>query len=81
MSRNVTITLDEDTLRAAKVAAARRGLSLSALLREELERIAERDQRYEVARRAALDWMERGAPLGPGQLPARDELHERHALR
>jgi hypothetical protein len=81
MARNVTITLDEDTLRAAKIAAARRGLSLSALLREEIERIAERDQRYEVARRAALDWMERGASLGPDRLPTRDELHDRRALR
>jgi hypothetical protein len=81
MARNITITLDEDTLRAAKVAAARRGLSLSALLRAEIGRIAEMDERYEAARRAAFEWMERGCSLGGTRPSARDELHDRDALR
>src|SRR5581483_958525 len=35
-SRNITLTLDESTLREARVLAAERGLSVSAFLRQEL---------------------------------------------
>jgi hypothetical protein len=34
--RNITLTLDEETLRDARVLAAERGLSVSAFLRREL---------------------------------------------
>lgn len=81
MTRNITVTVDEDILRAARVAAARRGMSVSALLREQLKAIALEDERYETARRAALAWMEDGASLGAGPRPTRDELHDRDALR
>jgi len=81
MTRNITVTLDEDILRAAKIAAARRGMSVSALLREQLAAIAAEDERYETAKRAALAWMEQGASLGEGSRPTRDELHDRDALR
>lgn len=81
MARNITLTLDEDILRAAKLAAARRGTSLSALLREQIMALAEQDERYETAKRAALEWMEQGASLGVGRRPTRDELHDRDALR
>lgn len=81
MLRNITVSLDEDVLRAAKVAAARRGLSLSALLRKQLLALAEEDERYTLAKRAAIEWMARGASLGVGDRPTRDDLHDRDALR
>jgi hypothetical protein len=81
VARNITISIDEEVLQAARVAAARRGVSVSALLREQLTRIAEDDRRYEAAHRDALDWMERGASLGTAPRPSRDELHDRDALR
>jgi plasmid stability protein len=81
VTRNITIAIDEDVLQAARVAAARRGVSVSALLREQLVRIAKGDEQYESARRAALDWMERGASLGVGPRLSREELHDRDALR
>lgn len=81
VARNITLTLDDEVLRSARVAAARRGISLSALLREQLSRIAEQDQQYEAARTAALDWMKRGACLEADARPTRDELHDRDALR
>lgn len=79
-AKNITVSLDEDVIRRAKVTAARRGLSLSALLREQLERLAEADERYESARRAALQWMQQGAALGTAARPGRDELHARDAV-
>ncbi len=39
------------------------------------------DQAYEAARQAALARLERGAHLGGGPLPPRDELHDRARLR
>ncbi|HSK47450.1 MAG TPA: DUF6364 family protein, partial [Coriobacteriia bacterium] len=43
MQRNITLTLDDDLVRKAKVLAARRNRSVSALLREELSRLVAED--------------------------------------
>jgi len=53
--RNVTVQLDDSVIRAAKVLAARRNMSLSALLAFEVERLVADDTRYELARRRALE--------------------------
>jgi predicted transcriptional regulator len=81
MQRNITLALDDDLIRKAKVLAARRNSSVSALLREELSRLVSEDEAYETAKRAALERLERGSRLGGGPLPSRDELHERAQLR
>jgi plasmid stability protein len=81
MQRNITLTLDEDLILKVRVLAARRSRSVSAMLREELSRLVAEDEAYEVAKRAALKRLERGARLGGGPLPSRDELHERGHLR
>ena len=80
-ARNITLTLDEDTLREARVLAAERGLSVSALLRVELAGLVERNRRYGKARASALKRLARGQALGGGKLPSRDELHDRARLR
>jgi predicted transcriptional regulator len=81
MQRNITLSLDEDLIQKARVLAARRHRSVSALLREELSRLVAEDEAYETAKRAALERLEQGAHLGGGPLPSRDELHERARLR
>jgi plasmid stability protein len=81
MRRNITLALDEEVIRKARVVAARRNRSVSALLREELTRLVSEDQAYETAKRAALERLQRGTHLGGGPLPARDELHDRDGLR
>ena len=81
MGRNITITLDEDIIRSAKVLAAKRGSSVSALLRTELERLVLADRAYEAAREVALRRLRRGSHLGGGTLPSRQELHDREDLR
>jgi hypothetical protein len=80
-TRNVTLTLDETVLRGAKVLAAENGMSLSALLRAELERlVAERDG-YARAREVALRRLAAPRRLGGGRLPRREDLHDRAKLR
>ena len=81
MAQNITLSLDEEALRRARVAAARRGLSLSALLREQLRRLGDEDEHYEAAHKAVVDWMERRASQGVSDRPSRDGLHDRDALR
>jgi len=80
-ARNITLTLDEETLREARVLAAQRGLSVSAFLRQELARLVERQRAYEKAKESALRRLRRGQSLGGGPLPTRDELHDRAKLR
>lgn len=81
MQRNITLTLDDDLIQKAKVLAARRNRSVSALLREELSRLVAKDEAYENAKRAALERLERGSHLGGAPLPSRDELYDRADLR
>lgn len=74
--RNLTIQLDEATIRRAKVVAAHRGLSLSGLVAQQLNELAEAEQRYERARAAALGAL---ADATGGGAPSwrRDELYDR----
>jgi len=81
MQRNITLALDDDLIRKARLLAARRNRSVSALLREELVRLVTADEAYETAKQAALARLERGTHLGGGSLPAREDLHDRAHLR
>src|ERR1700752_5193192 len=74
--RNLTIQLDDAVIRHARVVAAHRGLSLSALVAQQLTQLAEADERYERARAVALDALT--APVGGGT-PTwhREDLYDR----
>ena len=73
---NLTLQLDEDVIRRARVLAAKRGTSVSALVARELDGLVEQDARYEEARNHAKELMRAAAPRG-GRSWRRDELHDR----
>ena len=75
--RNITVRLDREAIRQARILAARRESSISALLTERIQAMAEEEQTYQRAKRAALKLLEKGFHMGGGKPPARDELHER----
>lgn len=77
MKRNLTLQLDEETVRKAKVLAARRATSVSRLVADEIGRLVAEDDAYADAHRVAREQLERGFHLGGGPLPDRDSLHER----
>lgn len=79
--RNITLTIDEDVLREARVLAAQEGLSVSALLRRELVSLVERQRGYAKAKDSALRRLARGQSLGVGTPWSREELHDREKLR
>lgn len=79
--KNVTITLDEEVARWARIEAARRDTSVSQLVGHLLREHMLGADDYEIARRRFLA-QEAGVHRSPGvPLPARDELHERDRLR
>ncbi|PKL95090.1 MAG: hypothetical protein CVV18_06820 [Gammaproteobacteria bacterium HGW-Gammaproteobacteria-8] len=76
MMQNITLSLNSELLRDARVLAAQRGTSVSKLLAAELERLVYDDQAYLRARDQALDSLDQGLSLG-GVRPDRSSLHER----
>jgi hypothetical protein len=75
--KNLTLKLDAHLIQIAKVEAAKRGSSVSALVSEKLEEIASQGEQYERARKRALALMKEGWNLGWKKPKSRDELHER----
>ena len=74
--RNLTVQLDDDVIHRAKVTAAKRGTSVSGLVAQQLERLADADERYEDAQRRAERALARSALRG-GRQWNRDDLHKR----
>ena len=77
MKTNVTLKLDADLLREAKVLAAKRSSSVSRLLADQLEILVRDERSYEAARRRALARLAKGYDLGWSRPKDRGELHER----
>jgi Family of unknown function (DUF6364) len=78
MARNVTIQLDDDLIRAAKVLAAEEGISLSAMVARDIRVKLSGRARRERAMRIALESMAEAASSGR-TIPAwsREEINER----
>lgn len=60
MKSNITLKLDADLLRQARVLAAEEGTSLSALLSSRLEELVRQRKSYERAKRSALKRLRMG---------------------
>jgi hypothetical protein len=77
--RNVTVTLEEDVARWARIEAARRDTSVSRLLGELLKERMSAQESYDLAMRRAL---ERKPFLhARGRYLTREEAHDRSRLR
>jgi hypothetical protein len=77
MKTNVTLKLDADLLREARVAAAEEGRSISGLLTDQLESLVRERKAFERARKRALARLREGLNLQWTPARSRDELHER----
>jgi len=74
---NITLKVDDELLREAKILAAKRGTSVSRLVAEQIETLVQKDSRYDTARRRALKRLATGYDLRFTPPQSRDELHER----
>jgi hypothetical protein len=79
--RNVTVSLDEETARWARVEAARRDMSVSKLLAEVLREKMRGDEGYDAAMRAYLGRAPKRLRKQRSGYPTREELHDRAGLR
>jgi hypothetical protein len=77
MKTNVTLKLDADLIREARVMAAEEGRSISALLTDRLETMVRDRKAFDKARRRALARLREGLDLQWTPPKSRDELHER----
>ena len=77
MKTNVTLKLDTDLLREARVIAAEEGCSVSALLTDRLESLVRDRKAFDRARRRALARLREGLDLRWTPPGSRDEIHER----
>lgn len=75
--QNITVSIDKDLLRKAKVLAARRETSISGLLSRQIEALVGEEEAYERARSEAMKLLEKGFHLAGARRASRDELHER----
>lgn len=76
-SQNLTIRLSPDARRKAKALAAERDTTVTRLLAGLLEELVGRDKTFDAAKRAALDYLDKGFPLGGKITAGRGEWHER----
>ena len=86
--KNITIRIDDNLYRRARMKAAEQGVSISALFRDFLIRLTVGESAETEFERLAREEQELRAELGGRRLGlkpehnlTRDELHDRHALR
>ena len=77
MKTNITLKVDADILREARILAAEEGRSISALVTERLESMVRERKAFDKARRRALARLREGLDLQWTPPKSRDELHER----
>jgi hypothetical protein len=77
MKTNVTLKIEADLLREARVLAALEGSSISAILAARLEQAVRERKGYDQARRRAVARLRTGFDLKWKPPRSRDEVHER----
>jgi hypothetical protein len=80
-TQNITLKLPAETIRKAKVIAAQRNASISALVVSKVEDLVGEDATYQAARRRALHWLAQGwhlsnagDPIAIGSRSDRDQI-------
>lgn len=74
---NLTITVEDEALKRARLKALEHGTSVNALLSDYLESYAGVRGRQQQATRTILDLAARSCASSPSHTWTRDELHER----
>lgn len=71
---NLTIQLDQEVVKRAKILAAKRGTSVSGMVARQLDQLVAEDERYEAAHERAMELMSKGSPHG-GRKWTRDDIY------
>ena len=79
--KNVTVTLEQEVARWARIRAAEKEMSLSRYLGELLREKMEAEERYEAAMDDYLSRSPRAIRRPGSEYPDREEIHDRAGLR
>jgi len=79
--RNITVTVDEETYRQARIRAAELDTSVSALVRDFLEKVAQTESDFERRRRLQDEVLATVTRFRAAGRLSRDEAHDRRAIR
>ena len=77
MKQNITLSIEKELLKRAKLIAAKKETSVTKLLTEQLAKIVSEDEEYTLAKKRALAILRKGFHLGGRITARREELHER----
>ena len=77
MKQNITLSINKDLIRKAKILAAQKQTSISGMLSRELQKIIDDSEEYELFKRKALININQGFHLGGKIAASREGLHER----
>ena len=77
MKQNITLSIEKELLKKAKLMAAKKETSVTKLLTEQLAKVVSEDEQYDSAKKRALAILKRGFHLGGCTIAKREELHER----
>ena len=78
--KNITVSLPDDVYRRARIKAAERDTSVSALVREFLSRLGEEESDFERRRRLQTEVLASVKNFRAGDRVTREEAHEPNAL-
>lgn len=79
--RNLTVALPDDVYRRARIKAAERDTSVSALVREFLSKLGEEESDFERRKRLQKEVLASVRRFRAGDRLNREAIHDRHALR
>jgi plasmid stability protein len=79
--RNLTVSLPEDVYRRARIKAAERDISVSALVREFLSKLAEEESDFERRKRLQKEVLASVRRFRAADRLNREAIHDRNALR
>jgi len=79
--KNITVSLPDDAYRRARIKAAERDTTVSALVREFLLKLGEDESDYERRRRLQTEVLASLKDFRAGNRVTREEAHERNARR
>jgi plasmid stability protein len=79
--RNITVSVPEEIYRRARIRAAARDTSVSALVRDFLTSLGDEEPEFERRKRLQAEVLQSIRNFRAGDRLSRDEAHDRDALR
>jgi plasmid stability protein len=79
--KNITVSLPDEVYRRARIRAAARDTSVSALVREYLVSLGDQEPEFERRKRLQAEVLRSIHRFHAGSRLSRDEAHDRDALR